>query len=273
MTHDDSVSQHKDQATSSDSSSDASSASSGTVSRSRSTSSRRNPRHTSSRGKRAITPYQPPNPNDQSPMPDPNQQTPVNQAIRIREPVDRPPELPRTHPIQHNEPPPRYERPSMIQRLRANEREQLETTKDKGKKKVKENAPSSSRKRKHSSTNDNEAGPSGTKPSEEKKQRGFWTKIAIVNGVRKGCNAACRAGRNQANRLRERITGIPSSGLTRKAFRHEMNLSNRRNFEIKNRQLLQIQRERNRQQLIQNRVSHQPSHSTARIRPRVRWGR
>ncbi|PWN34422.1 uncharacterized protein FA14DRAFT_191473 [Meira miltonrushii] len=278
--------------------------------------------------KRAITPYQPPNPDGQSPIPNLTQQTPVNQVIRTREPTERPPELPQAHPIQHQQPPPRYEneRPSLWQRLRGNRG----SNQDKGKGKMNEKEEEQelikkTGKRKHpeAAANDHEAGTSGTKTPEEKKKKGFWTRVsesdgsirfryrikaqcereakageallsivgagaygaykgaeAVVKGVynagaaagnkvKNGCNAACRAARNRATRLRERIIGIPSSRLTRQAYRHEMNLSNRQNFEMENRQLLRIQRERNRQQLIQNRAAHQPSHSTTRIRPRV----
>ncbi|PWN34423.1 uncharacterized protein FA14DRAFT_181045 [Meira miltonrushii] len=171
-------------------------------------------------------------------------------GIRIREPVDRPPELLRTHPIQYNEPPPRYqdERPSTWQRLRGNRGSQVDSSKDKGKEKVEESPSPNSKKRKQPSSFDHEAGSSRTKIPEAKKQKGFWTRVAehrynrsyyqrqrdernaealltigglgvygayhgakaIAKGVKEGCDAACRAARNQANRLRNRITGTPA---------------------------------------------------------------
>ncbi|PWN34425.1 uncharacterized protein FA14DRAFT_157082 [Meira miltonrushii] len=213
------------------------------------------------------------------------------------------------------------ERLSTWQRLRGNRGSQVDSSKDKGKEKVEESPLPNSKKRKQPSL-DHEAGPSRTKIPEAKKQKGFWTRVAeadyehrrynyerqrdeelaealipvagagiygaylgtkaIVNGVKKGCNAACRAARNQATRLRERITGTPSSSLTRKKFRHELNSSNRREFTMKNRRYLQIHRKngagptyvdrgrnRNPQHLAQNSATYHANRSAARVRPQV----
>lgn len=220
--------------------------------------------------KREICPFQPENPNGQPTSHNPaqiNQRTPVNQAIRIREPVDRPPELPRTHPIQFHQPPPRQERQGLWQRVRGNGRAQEDKNKGKGKEKMEEEsgAHSSSklgkRKREQETTpaaNDHEAGPSGTKPPEPKKKKGVMRRViegalkadskrqsrshhrssnqrkrdakegeallgiigagvyhtyrgarAVVNGVKDGCNAACRMARERATRLRDRVFRRP----------------------------------------------------------------
>ncbi|PWN34424.1 uncharacterized protein FA14DRAFT_181046, partial [Meira miltonrushii] len=172
--------------------------------------------------KRAITPYQPPNPNGQSPMPNPNQQTPVNQAVRIREHTDRPPELPQAHPIQHHQPPPRYEdeRPSLWQRLRGSRG----SNQDKGKGKMNEKEEEQqlikkTGKRKHpeaAAANDHEAGTSGTKPPEEKKKKRFWRGVLESDGrtrSRYRSRYRTRAQRKRDAEAGEAILGIVGAGV------------------------------------------------------------
>lgn len=168
--------------------------------------------------KRAITPYQPPNPNGQSPVPNPNQQTPVNQAIRIGEPVDRPPELPQTHPIQHHDPPPRYERPSLWQRIRGYSGNQVNIDKKKGKGKLNEKEEEQERskpgkmKQPGAGKHDHEAGTSGTKPPEEKK-KGFWSKVLESDRRRSRYRYRTKAERERDAKAGEALFGITGAGV------------------------------------------------------------